>query len=165
MRPSKLLSLALSLSLALLAMSVCSVRAQQPKTVSILLRAKWNATSLLAEAGEFFAAAAPHHFWKLLDATTRSHLSDSDSDSDSDAEHTSVPLSSSSASDLKRQLTLSASSPSDRQVHEFVLQQAVLLLGPSSAAALRYSLASHFYSPRVEMYRQMHSNHLSMLFI
>ncbi|CAI5520739.1 unnamed protein product [Closterium sp. Naga37s-1] len=107
--------------------------ATKPKPISISLRAKWEGTPLLLEAGEFLAREDAALYWKFLAAWP----------------HASPDANSSARS------ASAAPSPSDGDCLNALLRVASSFLAPPLAPLLRLALAMRSLSPALLLHRQL----------
>ncbi|CAI6001504.1 unnamed protein product [Closterium sp. NIES-64] len=119
--------------LVLVVVAATGSDATKPKPISISLRAKWEGTPLLLEAGEFLAREDAALYWKFLAAWP--HASP-------DANSSARPAS-------------AAPSPSDGDCLDALLRVASSFLAPPLAPLLRLALAMRSLSPALLLHRQL----------
>ncbi|CAI5474862.1 unnamed protein product [Closterium sp. Yama58-4] len=107
--------------------------ATKPKPISISLRAKWEGTPLLLEAGEFLAREDAALYWKFLAAWPRASP-----DANSSARPASAPP-----------------RPSDGDCLDALLRVASSFLAAPLAPLLRLALAMRSLSPALLLHRQL----------
>ena len=114
------------------------------KTVSTLLNAKWNSTPLALEISEFLNDEDPSFFWSFAEDVFKhtEQLSDS-------------------MNNLKQSITPIAYyvsfhfSETDKIKYETLVDIARRYLGEAQVSLMKFSLALHVYSPKVEMFQQI----------
>ncbi|PIO72418.1 hypothetical protein TELCIR_05658 [Teladorsagia circumcincta] len=99
------------------------------KSVIATLNSKWNSTSLFAEISEFMSKENEQLFWRFITET---------------AEKCS---------------TVKCDQVSDETKYEIGLKQAMMILSPSSIDLLKLSLSLRIYSPTVQLFQQIGSEH------
>jgi len=102
---------------------------QERKGVNVVLTANWSPTPLVQELSEFLASEDSDLFWKFVGE-----------------------LAALSADDI-----LSLESSTEEEQYNRMLQSVASLLSPIQLDLLHYSMGLRYYSPKVEMHRQLYS--------
>ena len=111
-----------------LCLGLCLSAEKKSKTVSSLLNAKWNRTPFLLETSEFLATENNQFFWDFLE-----YFSEPDN------------------VDLKGKIT-------DQELYGKLMEFCSRYLSPAQIKLLKFELALHTNSPKIEMFQQIASD-------